>query len=173
MLTYATILIASLIVAVVALFLYKVISDSSRSVYSSKNGIAITDRSPVGQKNKARHSAVTDALNSLDDRSLVTPGSMAKTIPAMPSSDSSGPVWQGGGNQASGQLAHHGAGGADASHCSLYDVSVAEPKLKRNRNTGWPYREEKAESSGRVYKVKRKSAAQTASPQTINKPWGW
>ena len=66
MLTYATILIASLILAVVALFLYKVISDSSRSVYSSKDRIAIIDRHPDEKKGKALLKLM-DILEDHDD----------------------------------------------------------------------------------------------------------
>ena len=54
MLTYATILIASLILALVVLFLYNVISDSSRSVYSSKDRIAVIDRHPEEKNGKAK-----------------------------------------------------------------------------------------------------------------------
>jgi hypothetical protein len=161
MLTYATILIASLILAVVALFLFKVISDSSRSVYSSKDRIAIIDRHPDEKKGKARHSAVTNALGSIDERDGVTQWNMAKSTPAMA------------GNQIPGQLAQNGAGVADASHCSLYDVSAAEPASKRTRNTGWISREERREPGGTVYKVKRNSVPKSTDSQLTNKPWGW
>ena len=178
MLTYATILIASLILAVVALFLYKVISDPSRSVYSSKDRIAIIDRHPDEKKGKARHSAVTTASSSIDRRDGVTKWDMAKGTPAMPAGNS------GRGNQMPGQTAPHGAGVADASHCSLYDVSAAEPEGKHARNTGWLSREERREPGGKVYKVKRNPGGKvykvkrnpvpkSTDAQLTNKPWGW
>jgi len=167
MLTYATIFIASLILAVVALFLYKVISDSSRSVYSSKDRIAIISRDPDENKGKARHSAVTNALDSIEGRDGAMQWSMAKGTPAM-SAGSSGRS-----NQTSGQLAHHAAGVADASHCSLYDVGTAEPTREQTRNTGWLSREERSEPGGRVYKVKRNFTPKPADSQDTNKPWGW
>jgi len=168
MLTYATILIASLILAVVALFLYNVISDSSRSVYSSKDRIAIIDRHPVEQKGKASHSAVTNTLNSVDRSGGVTRRNTANTVPAMPVDSSER------GKQVPGQPAHRGAGVAHASHCSLYDVSAAKPEGKHNQNTGWPHREERREPGGKVYKVKRTSARKPpAGPKSINAPWGW
>jgi hypothetical protein len=167
MLTYATILIACLILAVVGLFLYNVISDSSRSVYSSKDRIAIIDRHPEENKVKAKHGAVTNALNSIDKRDGVPQWSMAESTPAMPAGNS------GRGNQVPGQLAHHGAGVADVSHCSLYNVNAAEPESKNTRNAGWLSREDRREPGGKVYKVKRHSAPRSTDSQGINQPWGW
>ena len=167
MLTYATILIASMILAVVILFLYNVIMDSSRSVYSSKDRIAIIDRHPEENKGKAKHGAVTNALNSNDRRDGVTQWSMAKSTPAMPAGDS------GMGNQLPGQRAHHGAGAANVSHCSLYNVNAAEPESKHTRNAGWLSREERREPGGKVYKVKRNSTPRSKDSQGINQPWGW
>ena len=167
MLTYATILIACLILAVIVLFLYTVISDSSRSVYSSKDRIAIIDRHPEENKVKAKHGAVTNALNSNDRRDGAPQWSMAKSTPAMPADNSSR------GNQVPGQLAHHGAGVANASHCSLYNVNAAEPESKHTRNTGWLSREERREPGGKVYKVKRKSKPRSTGSQGLNQPWGW
>ena len=167
MLTYATILVASLILAVVALFLYKFISDSSRSVYSSKDRIAIIDRHPEAKEDKAKHSAVTNALSSSDKRGGVTPWNRAKSTPAMP-------VGNSGRSKVSGQVTPHAAGVADSSHCSLYDVSAAaEPEGKHTRNTGWVSREEKREPGGKVYKVKRKPVPRSTDAQLTNKPWGW
>lgn len=170
MLTYATILIASLVLAVVALFLYKVISDSSRSVYSSKDRIAIIDRHPEEKKGKAKHGAVTNTLSSIDNRSGVKQWNKAKGTPAMPAGNLGG-GWNGSGP---GQLAHHGAGVAGTSHCSLYDdVSAAEPEVKQTRNTGRISREEKSEPGGKVYKVKRRPVPKSTDSQLTNQPWGW
>ena len=162
MLTYATILIASLILAVVVLFLYNVISDSSRSVYSSKDRIAVIDRHPEEKKGKTRHSAVTNAMNSVDRRDGAKQWSMAKSTPAVPAGNS------GRGNQVPGQLAHHAAGVANVSHCSLYNVNAAEPESKHTRNAGRLSREGKRGPSGNIYKVKRNSAPSSTNSQGIN-----
>lgn len=172
MLSYATIFIVSLIVAVIAIFLYKVISDSSRSVYSSKDRIAIINRNPANQKHKVKHNAVSDALSSLDRRGHVTQRDLARTVPAMPV-DSTNSTWKGSGNQVHEQNSDYGIGAAGASHCSLYDVRTSQPEVRQNRGAGWPHREEKLDASGKTYKVKRKPAAATTGSQAINKPWGW
>lgn len=144
MLTYATILIASLVLAVVAIFLYKAISGASRAVSRSKGRIAAT--------------------NSLDRKGGVTRWSEGKNVPAMPVS-SSGLSYQ-----LPGQLARQGAG---VSQPSLYDVSTAEPVGKHNQNTGWPHREDKRGPGGTVYKVKRSSARKPSGSQSKNSHWGW
>ncbi|MDH4018764.1 MAG: hypothetical protein OEU84_04115 [Xanthomonadales bacterium] len=166
MLTYATILIVSLIVAVVALFLYKVISDSSRSVYSSKDRIAIIDRHPQDKKAEARHSAVSNAMDSIDRKGGAA-WNMTKSTPAMAVGSSPRD------ELAPGQFAHQGAGVAESSHCSLYDVSPAKPEGNNSRQPNWIQREEKSEPGGKVYKVKRRSTAGSTDPQSGNKPWGW
>ena len=84
MLSYATIFIACLIVAVVALVLYKVISDSSRSVYSSKDRIAIINRNPASQKDRVKHNADTKSKRSIDRRYRFKQLYMTRTVPAMP-----------------------------------------------------------------------------------------
>lgn len=147
MLSYATILIASLIMAVAVLFLRKVISGSSKAVRSSKSRVT-----------------VTNALNSLDRSASAKRWNMGETIPAMPV-DSSGS-----GNQVPGQPAPRQ--GARVRHCSMSDVNAAEP-VGNTRNTGWLHREERRGSGGKVYKVKRRSARKPAKSQGLNTPWGW
>ena len=159
-------MIVSLIVAVVALFLYKVISDSSRSVYSSKDRIAIIDRHPQDKKAEARHSAVSNAMDSIDRKGGAA-WNMTKSTPAMAVGSSPRD------ELALGQFAHQGAGVAESSHCSLYDVSPAKPEGNNSRQPNWIQREEKSEPGGKVYKVKRRSTAGSTDPQSGNKPWGW
>lgn len=161
-----------MIIAVVALFLYTVISDSSRSVYSSKNPIAIINRNPAEKKDKARPSATTGALNSPDRNSGVTPRNLAQTVPAKPV-ESVEWGWKGSTDQGGEQHAHPETGAAKVRHCSLYDVNASEPRVKQNQNANWPYREEKREPGGKVYKVKRASARKPVGSQGMNTPWGW
>ena len=147
MLIYATILIASLILAVVALVLYKVISGSSKAVNRSKGRIA-----------------ATNAFNSQDRSGGVTRWNEGKTVPAVPQS-SSGLDYQ-----VPGQLARQGAG---VGHSGSHDVSTAEPVDHHNKNTGWLGREDRRAPGGKVYKVKRTSARKPAGSQSMNEPWGW
>jgi hypothetical protein len=164
MLTYATIFIASVIVASIAIFLYKVISNSSRSVYSSKEHLAILDVKPNYQKDKVTAGGLPDFPYGGNH---ATPRHMAKTHPALPTEQVDW-GWKG-----SGKQTHQQPGHAKGSHCSLYDLKPESPGTNRNQKAGWPYREEKSVGAGKVYKVTRKVARKDSEPHGSNKPWGW
>lgn len=164
MLTYATIFIASVIVASIAIFFYKTISNSSRSAYSSKERLAILDVKPNYQKDKVTAGGIPDYPYG-DNHA--TPRHMAKTHPALPTEKVD---W---GWNESGKQAGHARGSANSSHCSLYDLKPESSRVNRNQKVGWPYREEKSEVAGKVYKVTRKVARQDSKPDGLHKPWGW
>ena len=168
MLTYATIFIASVILASIAIFLYKVISNSSRSVYSSKEHLAIFDVKPNYQKDKMTAGGIPDYPYG---ENHATPRHMAKTHPALPTEQVDW-GWKGSGKQAH-QQPGHAKGSASSSHCSLYDLKPESPGVNRNQKVGWPYREEKSLGAGKVYKVTRKVARQDAESDGLHKPWGW
>jgi len=173
MLTYATILIASLIVALVVLFFYKIVSDSSRSIYRSKQPIALTDSTPNHPNNKTAHNTVGSASAPQGGKVRVTtPPKINQIYPAMPT-ETVDWGWQGSGNQLREQGPQHGASSANASHCSLYDVSTAEPTVNSNQQSGWPHREDKIEPGGKAYKVTRKVVTKHPNLETAGKPWGW
>ena len=163
MLTYVTIFVASVVVALVARFIYKAITESSGSVYSSKERVAIIAGSK-GDKGKTARKTVTGAQAASGRESRVTPMNLAKTHPAMPTEHVDW-GWQGNADQVSEPA---------SSHCSLYDASSdAEPTTKAFKNSGWPRREEKLEAGGRSYKVTRKAPRKHTNLETEGKPWGW
>jgi hypothetical protein len=168
MLVYATIFIASIIVAAVIIFLYKVISSSSRSVYSSKEHISLPEVQPNYQKDKAVINRTPDFLHK---GTHASPRHMAKTHPAMPT-ETYNWGWNTSGNQ-SRQKADQAATAGNSSHCSLYDMKTESPGMARDRKSGWPYREEKTEPAGKVYKVKRRTAPRSGDSEELEKPWGW
>lgn len=173
MLTYATILIASLIVALVVLFFYKIVSDSSRSIFRSKQPIALTESTANHPIDKTAHNTVTSASVPPGGKARVTPPPKINQIyPAMPT-ETIDWGWQGSGNKLREQNPQHGASAGNVAHCSLYDVSTAEPTVNSNQQTGWPHREDKIESGGKAYKVTRKVVSKHANPETTGKPWGW
>jgi len=163
MLTYVTIFVASVVVVLVARFIYKAITDSSRSVYSSKERIAIV-ASSKGNKGKTARKTVTGAQTASNRESRVTPKNLAKTHPAMPTEHVDW-GWQGNADQVSEPA---------TSHCSLYDSnSDTEPTTSTRKSSGRPRREEKLEAGGRVYKVTRKAPRKHTNLETADKPWGW
>ena len=155
MLSYATIFIASTIVAVIGLFLYRVISDTSKSVLSSKGPVNIITGTQTQHKDGAVGSMSNAAFPS-GHTSHATPRNMAKTFPATPIDDH--PDW---------------SVREKSSHCSLYDVNPTEQPIQKKRNAGWPQRVDKKEAGGSAYKVTRKLATDTANTDDKGKPWGW
>jgi hypothetical protein len=169
MLTYATIFIASVIVASIAIFLYKVISNSSRSVYSSRERPIIYDVNPNYQKDKVTAGGIPDYPYG---ENHATPRHMAKTHPALPT-ETMDWAWKGNGKQ-SHQQPGHAKSSTNSSHCSLYELKPENPGIERKQRTGWPYREEKSLGAGKVYKVTRRAARQDSKqPDDLQKPWGW
>jgi hypothetical protein len=169
MFTYATILIGSIVVALVALVVYRVVMGSSRSILSSKEPISLVSSTAYPRANQAPL-AVADAPAWPGEKIHATPGSMAGAKPAKPSENTDWD-WQTKENKVSAQQAHHATGTANTRHCSLYDVDPTAPPA--NRSDVWPHREEKLESAGKAYKVTRKMPPQASNDGGSGKPWGW
>jgi len=169
MLTYTTIFIASLILAVVGLVLYRVITASSESVLNSKGPVSLissTTNSPIGESPYV----VADAPAFPDKSSRIASANVAGPSPVMPAGDVDW-GWQTDENQVREQHPHHSTGAVDSGHCSLFDVDPTAPPVKRD--VTWPHSEEKHEAGGSAYKVTRKAPLQTASADDSGKPWGW
>jgi len=166
MLTYATIFIASIILAVVAIAFYRVIANSSKSVLSSKGPVSIISSTPNPRKGPT-HGTVTSATPALKNH--VAPVNVARVTPAMPT----GHIdwgWKDSGNQVREQHPHHSANAVGRKHCSLYDV---DPTAPAKRDVTWPHREEKHEAGGKAYKVTRKVRSERPNLDDSGKPWGW
>ncbi len=161
MLTYTTIFIASIVLALIALVFYKVIVQSGKSIYSSKEPFSIISI-PNPEKGKAAAFA--------GQNSSVSPERMAKTHPAKPTERVDW-GWETGANHVREHRPHHTTGGGNTGHCSLYNDadSVAPPK----QSAGRLHREERREAVGNVYKVTRKVNPLDLNPDDSGKPWGW
>lgn len=169
MFSYATIFIGSIVVAVIALVVYRVVMGTSRSILSSKEPVSLISSTAYPQTNQTPL-AVADSPAWPGERIHATPGSMAGPKPVKPSDDTDWD-WQTKENKVSEQQAHHAAGGSTTKHCSLYDVDpTATPT---NQGDVWPHREEKLESAGKSYKVTRKVTPQPSNDDGEGKPWGW
>ena len=167
MLTYITLFVVCVILAVVIRFVFKAVSESSHSLSTSKTQIEIIHSTPANKKAKAvRHTATGTATRS-GQTSQVTTQNRARRSPT----EKVDWGWQGSGVQV--REPQHATSVGASSHCSLYDASIAEPKENHNQNVGWPYREEMPSSGGKSYKIKRKEAPKTPEPETVGKPWGW
>jgi len=182
MLTYTSLLVACLVVSVVAYFLYKVIADSSRSVYKSRSPIALLDTPGHHHKDSLVNASVTGNSKAFgQNRGHTTPKNFAKTYPAMPN-ESVEWTWQGKWQGGEGHLREPqlqaGYATGNSSHCSLYDAKTPQPAQRTRPNISNLHREEKVNPVGRTYKVTRKAAHvpgddHVLNKHDLNKPWGW
>ncbi|MGA9574838.1 MAG: hypothetical protein WBS20_12920 [Lysobacterales bacterium] len=176
MLSYTALLVASLVVAAVAFFLYKVISDSSRSVFSSKNGIALIDGKQAHNNDPVSKASLAYKPSTYGAVGRSSAQNFAGTVPAKPT-ESTDINWGWGGSgvqlREPGLQTANGATG-NSKHCSLYDSNLADSRPDHpNPYTGRLHREEKNKTVGRTYKVTRKTQTAIGSDGDLNKPWGW
>lgn len=163
MIFYTILFLISLALAVVALLFLRMFFDTSGSVYTSKERIAIVPGSykgtstPRQKDGKATRSKVAGAQ----------PAPESASTPDLINSD-----WEGGMNQASQQDLCN-AGPVNASHCSLYDISTPDSASGNDRSVDWSFSEKKREPGGNIHKAPRKVATQPSDPATPGKPWGW
>lgn len=168
MLTYTTIFIASIVLALIALVFYRLALQSGKSILSSKEPVSIISTPNPHNGTAPFTTAGTPALAG--QKSHVTPGHIARTHPAKPT-DKVDSGWQTDGNQVREQHPHHATGGGKTGHCSLYND--ADPVAPPNRSAGGLHREEKCEAYGKAYKVARKVDSQDSSHDDSGQPWGW
>ena len=168
MLTYTTIFIASIVLALIALVFYRVVMQSSKSILSSKGPVSINSI-PSPQKGPAPFTTTgTPALAG--QKSHDTPAHEAATHPAMPTEKIDW-GWKTGGNHVREHTPHHATGGVNTGHCSLYND--VDPVAAPNQSAGRLHREEKREAYGKAYKVTRKVGSQDSNLDESGQPWGW
>lgn len=132
MLAYTTILLVCLLLAAVSVFIYRMVSNSSRSVYSSKQPIGTILRSPDHSKDDVASHAVAGAAHHTGRTDKLMSWRSAKLQPAMPSEQFYDNP-QSHGVQLSAQPHGHGTGVGKVSGCSLYDVDTAKAEIENNR----------------------------------------
>jgi hypothetical protein len=168
MLTYTTLFIVCMVVAVVALVLYRVVT-SSRSILSSKEPVSMISSSPGAKKHHGVDPVPATPAYSGPNR-RAAPASFAGLTPAAPTGGESVEWgWKDNRNQVREQHPHHSSE-PDARHCSLYDVDPTAPAKK---NHSWPHREDKFETGGTAYKVTRRVSKRAPVDEESGKPWGW
>lgn len=106
MLAYTTILLVSLVLATVSIVIYRRVSNSSRSIYSSKQQIVIVGGTPGQQKDKVSRVLPTERIND-------GPSTIGVQLAAQPHG--------------------HGTGVGKVSRCSLYDVNATKPDIENRQ----------------------------------------
>jgi len=162
---YTSLFVASLIVALIVLWLYHAIADVGKAVYR-----AIL---PSSKENPADHLARDTVLRTTINDTPTPwgwgdhdkPAQAARTARIAPS-ESVPWGWPGNDNK----IREHG---------QQYDlnagVALTEPVPgdKKKPATGWPYREEKFDFAGKSYKVSRKVTPEKTNLRNTGTPWGW
>jgi len=161
---YTTLFIASLIVALVVLWLYHAIVDVGKVVYqailpSSKG------RSTAHLEHETIYTTVNETPTPWGWGEHSKPSQAARTA-KIAQADSVPWGWPGNDRKirGSGQPFDLNAGVKPAE-------SVSDKK--KEAVIGWPYREDKFEFAGKAYKVTRKVTPEKTNLQTTGKPWGW
>jgi hypothetical protein len=164
---YTALIVASVIVALIILWLFNAIADAGKVVYSA---ILPSSKTNANQHlDKAVHVAST--INSTRTpwgwKSGATPAREAHANPAKPSKQA---PWGWPGNE--NEIREHGASAAYNAHLDDANAQLRSKETEKP-NVGWPYREEKFEMAGKTYKVSRKVRPKRTNLATTGKPWGW
>ena len=169
---YTSLFIASLIVALVIVWLYNSVADVAKQVYK-----AILPSSKNNYTGQARdvplHTTINDTPTPWGWNSHETPKTVAKTHAALPSQATPW-GWSGNDREIRGRGASHAIPNGSKTKAGLMGYG-SKPKTaeKSNQKTGWPYREEEFEVAGKSYKVTRKVKLKRTNLSTAGKPWGW
>jgi hypothetical protein len=175
---YISLFIASVVAAIIILYVYNAIVDVGKQVYRS-----FLPSSKRKFKNKATNhvseprytSTINDTPTPWGWQSHATPANTARTHPAPASSVDNTP-W---GWKAKNQGVHErGAknGNENSSGLDGYLKKTSygsEPAATPKPTVGWPYREEKSEMAGKAYKVKRATTFRRTNLKETSTPWGW
>lgn len=171
---YTSLFVASVLVALVTLFLFNALRDAGKAVYraflpSSKNDLSA--RAP-------------DEVLSTTVNETPTPwgwsnkASQAKTERKNRVFSSKQTPWGWKGNDR--VIREHGSRSAAKSGAAIgLDGFLAKMENESNSTenpvatVGWPYREEKFEFAGKSYKVTRKAKPAKTNLRNTGKPWGW
>lgn len=173
MLSFTSLLVLCLVVSAVVYFVYKVIADSSRSVYRSREPLALVNPQDQPKKSTGSQFPVNQSAAFGQGGEHASPKNFARTFPAMPT-ESVDWRWEGSGVQLREPSLQPGNAAGKSGHCSLYDLNSPQPVTKPNPFAGRLHREETDRISGRSYKVTRKSQRTTKEDdRDLNKPWGW
>jgi len=172
MLSFTSLLIVCLVLSAVVYFIYKIVTDSSRSVYRSKQPLALSDREDHLKKGYEYPKGKSAAFGKIGE--VASPNDFARTYPAMPAAGSVNWKWEGAGVQLREVQSPHPKTANNPGHCSLYDVKSEQPAAKPNPYNGRLHRAETERPAGRTYKVTRKTQRSfDDNDGDMSKPWGW
>lgn len=156
MVFYSLLLVASVIVALIVLYLYHQLADVGQAVYRALLPSAKNNSTPYIRKRRVR-ATVNEAATPWGWQ-----GSDHKIRENGPRRT---------GQSAARKTDQNTALGLDA-FLSKHENGSKSDTGSQGR-VGWPYREEEFGSAGKTYKVTRKTRPARTNLKTTGKPWGW
>lgn len=162
---YTSLFIASLIVALIALWLYNALVDIGKVVYQAILPSSKGNPTDHLKPEVVLRTTINDVPTPWGWGEHSKPSQAARTAKIAPS-DSVPWGWPGNNSK----IREHGRqydlnGGA-----ALTDP---QPDQQAKSATGWPYREEKFDFAGKSYKVSRKATPKKTNLSKTGTPWGW
>lgn len=165
---YASLFVATLILAAVVLWLYRALVGAGEAVY--KAILPSSKSSPTDHlANEAVRTTVNETRTPWGWGEHAKPAHAARTVKSAPGhmGKSDNVPWGWPGNNQKAKDYKPGM-----SHARRAGVEpMAKPAAKGQ--IGWPYREDKFEFAGKAYKVTRKATPKKSNLSTTGKPWGW
>lgn len=162
---YTSLFVASLIVALIVLWLYHAIADVGKAVYRAMLPSSKDNPTDHLERDTVLRTTINDTPTPWGWGEHAKPSQAARATRIAPS-ESVPWGWPGNDNK----IREHG---------KQYDlnagVALTEPVPddKKKSTTGWPYREEKFDFAGKSYKVSRKASPEKTNLRNTGTPWGW
>ena len=160
MVFYSLLLVASVIIALVILYLYHQLEDVGKAVYRALL--------PSTKDNRTRHTNQRKVRATIND--TATPWGWQGNEHKIREPGHRRTA-QGVAGKTTQKTAQKTAMGLDA-FLNKHE-NGPESGTESRKHVGWPYREEEIGSAGKVYKVTRKTKPARTNLKTAGKPWGW
>ena len=176
---YTSLFMASFIIAMVVLWLYKSLINVGKVVYgailpSSKGNITANARDIVVPL------SFNNARTPWGWGGHATPAAEARTHAALPDKKAPDVPWGWPGNkhkvpeyQLKEGIPFHPVTGARSGTVSNERSTAAKANRSLAEKVGWPYREDQFDFAGDTYKVTQKMRPQKTDLKNTAKPWGW
>jgi hypothetical protein len=162
---YTSLFIASLIVALVVLWLYHALADVGKAVYRAILPSSKGNSTDHLTSEAYRRTTINDTPTPWGWGEHAKPSQAARTAKIAPS-DSAPWGWPGNKNKIRERGQQYDLNGGAA-------LTETAPEKKKETGTGWPYREEKFDFAGKSYKVSRKASPKKTNLRNTGTPWGW
>lgn len=158
---YISLLVGSIVGAVVLLYFVHAIANLSRAAY--KTLLPSTKDRRTGHLENTRFTQNNKTQTPWGWRGHSSPAGVARTHPAVPTEQQDTWNWKNKNSKTNDKVQAEKPTGLDG----FLTSTAPKPAV------GWPYREEKQDVAGNAYKVTRKAKPAKTNSRDNGKPWGW